>query len=523
MPPQKTIRFRPVSDMNQISNAYEFFERKVRQSGIDGQAIKRVITNNLSVVSIVLAQDDNPHLVFESLNAKGRPLTQADLIRNYFFMRIHVDEQDRVYGEYWKPMQDALGESLTECIRHFLMKGGAVINQNDVYFSLKERIGKGEAIDYLQDLARFADYYQKLLQPKYEPNPEIRKSLLRLNRIEVTTAYPFLLNCYDDYHKGNISPADFGTVLKLIENFVLRRFVCGVPTNQLLKIFPPLYGQVQNKHPENFLEELKVALQIKNYPKDHEFKSRLKEAKLYGSGDRRDKTKIILEAIEESYEHREQVSLAELSIEHVMPQTLTETWQRHIGDDWEITHELVLHTIGNLTLTAYNSELSNTSFDNKKIRLRESHLEINKYFIDKQSWRREDIEERSECLANIALKVWPCFGSERLSDNIQGRVTGTTPRRLYILGQEFTVESWRDVIEQTMNTIADVEPEKFEQIVKQFPRLIGSNKSRFRATRELANGVFIEVHLSAHDIKRFCLQAVEAVDLTADDWVVETA
>lgn len=520
---QELIRSGQSPGENQINSAYEFFERKMRQSGIDGQTIKKVVSNNLSVVSIVLAADDNPHLVFESLNAKGRPLTQADLIRNYFFMRIHVNEQDETYNQLWKPMQDALGDSLTECIRHYLMKDSSVIKQSDVYFSLKERVSKSEAMAYLKDLARFASYYQKLLQPEREANLEIRRSLLRLNRIEVTTAYPFLLNCYDEYDQGSLSSAEFVSILKVIENFVIRRFVCNVPTSQLLKIFVPLYGQVRNKHPESFVEELKDALQTKNYPRDGEFKSRLTDAKLYGGGDRRDKTKIILEALEESYEHKEQVPFTKLSIEHVMPQTPTEWWQNHLGEDWEMTHELSLHTLGNLTLTAYNSELSNDSYASKKERLRESHLEINKYFDGKQSWRREEIEERAEALANIALNVWPYFGTERPLQSNQGRVTGKVPRRLSILGQVFSVESWRDVLEQTMNAIAEVEPEKFELLAEEFPRFVGRDKTKFRAMRELSNGAFVEVHLSAQDIQRFCLQAVEAIDLTTEDWIIETA
>src|SRR3989304_6437858 len=112
---------------NQILNAYQFFERKFRQTSIDIQTLKKIIISNMSIVSIVLDQDDNPHLVFESLNAKGRPLTQADLIRNYFFMRIHIDKQNEVYNDYWQPMQTALNDSLTEYIRHFLMRDGNII------------------------------------------------------------------------------------------------------------------------------------------------------------------------------------------------------------------------------------------------------------------------------------------------------------------------------------------------------------------------------------------------------------
>jgi len=319
---QQLIRSENPSIQNQITSAYQFFERKYRQSGLDADALNKVIINNITIVSIVLDTEDNPHLVFESLNAKGRPLTQADLIRNYFFMRIDINDQAKIYSQHWQPMQDALGENLTECIRHYLMKSGKIVRQSDVYFALKEIVSQGDAIACLKDVARFAGYYEKLLFPEREPNLKIRQALFRINRIEVTTAYPFLLNCYDDYYKERISADEFLSILKVIENYILRRFVCNIPTNQLNRIFAPLYTQVASKHPGNFVDGLKSLLQTRGYPKDAEFKAKLKDSKLYGGGNRTTITKLILETVEESYNHREQVPFDNLTIEHVMPQNV---------------------------------------------------------------------------------------------------------------------------------------------------------------------------------------------------------
>jgi len=170
---QQIILNTPNPYPSQVLECYKFFERKVRQNSSDLERLLRLISNDLSIVSIVLSTDDNPHLVFESLNAKGRPLTQADLIRNYFFMRIHINEQEIVYSQYWEPMQRSLANNLTECIRHYLMKDGTVINQNDVYFALKERIGNNDALGYLKDLSKFANYYWKLISPEYEKDKNI--------------------------------------------------------------------------------------------------------------------------------------------------------------------------------------------------------------------------------------------------------------------------------------------------------------------------------------------------------------
>lgn len=521
IPYQKIIKSESFDNQNNITNAYKFFAGKFKQSNLNIQTIKKVIVSNLSVVSIVLDMDDNPHLVFESLNAKGRPLTQSDLIRNYFMMKIHINEQEKIYSQYWKPMQDNLGESLTEFIRHYLMKGGEQVKQSEVYFFLKDKVNQGNALECLKDLEKFSTYYQKLLKPEYEGDINIRRGLNRINRIEVTTAYPFLLNCYDDYSQGRISADEFVNILNILENFMIRRFVCNIPTNQLNKIFPPLYSQVQSKNLGNFVDSMKNILQNKGYPKDAEFKARLLDAKLYGTGDRARKTQLILESIEESYDHKEQVSFDSLSIEHIMPQTLTEYWQNHLGDDWEMTHELLLHTIGNLTLTAYNPELSNDDFESKRNRLSNSHLEMNKYFKDKPSWKKKDIEERSQHLAEIVLSIWPYFGDETTAERDSSDVTGTTPKELFILGQRFIVQTWRDVLENTMNTIAELEPEKFEQIIQQFPRFVGRDKNKFRAARELKNGAFIEVNMSAKSIQSLCIQALEVIEITTDEWSVK--
>ncbi|MBN1997597.1 DUF262 domain-containing protein [candidate division KSB1 bacterium] len=506
----------------QLTRCYQFFERKLKQEGVEVQAVNSVITNRLSVVSIVLDVDDNPHLVFESLNAKGRPLTQADLIRNYFFMRIHVDEQENIHAKYWEPMQTALGDNLTECIRHYLMRNGSFVKQSDVYFILKDRVGQSDALTALKDIAVFAGYYQKFLAPENEPNIEIRAALLRLNRLEVTTAYPFLLNCYHDYAQGRLVIDDFVKILQVIENFVVRRFVCNIPTNQLNKIFPPLYEQAHLKSLPNFVDGVCSALQTRGYPKDVEFRTRLIDSKLYGTREKAVKTKLVLETLESSYLHKEQVPFDDLSIEHIMPQKLTDWWEQHLGKEWQVEYELYLHTLGNLTLTAYNTELSNDTFSEKRKRLIKSHLELNRYFESMSKWDKTEIEKRSNVLVDLALTVWPYLGDEQAESASEDNVTGKKPKILTILGQQMIVQSWRDVLIKTMSTIADLEPDLFDALAKQYPSFISSDGGRFRRSSQLPNGFYVYVNLSAKSIYQFCTQAIEFVGLSVEDWHVET-
>jgi uncharacterized protein with ParB-like and HNH nuclease domain len=505
----------------QIGRCYQFYKRKLNENGTDLKSLTKIINSRLSVVSIVLDHDDNPHLVFESLNAKGRPLTQADLIRNYFFMRIHVDQQEELHEKYWQPMQLALGDNLTECIRHYLMRNGSIVKQNDVYFTLKDRVGQADAFAALKDIAMFAGYYEKLIKPEKEANTRIQSLLTRINRLEVTTAYPFLLNCYHDYSEGRLNADNFEAVLQTLENFVIRRFVCNIPTSELNKIFPQLYAQALIRNPASFPDGVQKVLQSRGYPKDSEFRTRLIESKLYGAGERTTKTKLILESLESSFGHHEQVPYSSLTIEHVLPQTLTEWWQEHLGDEWLADHELYLHTLGNLTLTAYNSELSNDSYPEKKVRFATSHVELNRYFELIQNWNRESIEARSKVLAEQAIRVWGYFGEESTAAITDDAVTGKIPKTLTMLGQKSTVTSWRDVLTQTMDLLAELEPESFQSLAQEYPRLISQDPNRFRRNRLLSNGYYIEVNLSAKDIYRFCTQAIESVGLTVKDWVVE--
>ena len=281
-----------------ILSAYRFFERQLKKKPLDIEKLKSVICRSLSAVSIVLEPNDNPHLVFEGLNAKGRPLTQADLIRNYFVMRVHTDVQEQIYNDYWRPMQEALGANLTEFIRHYLMREGSEVKLTDVYFVLKDEVTLENAIAYLQGLAIYAQHYEKLLFPDREEDPEIRAALVRIRRLEVGVSYPFLLECYEDYSQSRITREDFLATIGIIANFMVRRFVCNVPTYGLNRVFAPLYTQIRKRRPHTFIQALKDILQTKGYPKDFEFRKKLVDAKLYGAGDRVVKTKLILEGLE---------------------------------------------------------------------------------------------------------------------------------------------------------------------------------------------------------------------------------
>ena len=499
-----------------IGRAYRFFDRRFGP-GPGVRAILKAIAENLSIVSIVLDRDDNPYLVFESLNATGKPLTQADLIRNFFFLKIHSDQQDEMHARYWEPIEKSLDRRLTDFIRHYLMKKGVFVRGDSVYFTLKERLGAGDAPDLLADLARSGAFYARLLRPEEEADPGLRSALGRLNRLDVTTAYPFLLHCYDEVQVGTLTTAGMAEIVGLLENFIVRRFVCNVPTNQLNKLFPPLYNQIKAVGYTDLVEGVRHVLPSKGYPGDPEFRARVMAAKLYGAGDRRARTKFLLETIEQSFRHKEAVDLHLLNIEHVMPQTLSDAWRVDLGEDWEATYQLMLDTLGNLTLTGYNSELSNQPFAAKKGLLAQSHVEMNRYFESVERWDADEIDRRAEALADRAVAIWPNFGDDPAGPEPAG---GDKPKTLNFRGTEHPVSSWRDVLEHTVEAISGRSPEALEELAAEMPRLIGRDPSRFLSARQLQCGLFLNVHFSQKDIARWCQRVLDATRTPPGEWSV---
>ena len=511
------------NDENRIKEAYLYFDKKLKGSPFELEKILKVITDSFSVVSIVLDSDDNPYLVFESLNAKGRTLTQADLIKNYFFMRIHQTKQDEIYKRYWLPMQTSFSESeklLPEYIRHYMMKEGGVIRQTDVYYALKDRVNADNAISYMQDLNKFSQFYRNIIYPEYESNEKLKKCFIRLNRIKQTTTYPILLFFYGEYNQQKITLEEFVELLTSLENYFVRRFVCDYKSNELNKIFSNAYSAVHSYTQGSIVESFRTFLSKRGYPKDSEFKSKLKTTKMYGGGDRVATTKFILESIEDSYHQKERIDTTNMTVEHIMPQTLNVWWQRNLGDGWEDVHDELLHTIGNLTLTGCNAELSNADYDTKRITYATSPLVLNKYLTELTEWNREQIIQRSSILADKAAEIWSYFGDGETTNSAEGNVMGTTPYSLEILGETFTVKSWRDVFELTLNTLAELEPENFGKIAESLSSYVGKDKNKFRAIRQLNNGYYIEVNQSAVSIQKNCLKALQIFKLSSDDWIV---
>jgi hypothetical protein len=382
-----------------------------------------MLLSRLSLVSIFLDEQDDPYLIYESLNYKGCPLSQADLIRNYFFMRLPTKKHKEIYSEIWLPLEkrfknevnagDQYLDELTNAFWYYLRKEGQAINSRLIYQSVKKRLEKKQAENIyieLKDLTKFSEYYLRIHFPNEEPESKLRRWFERLGELEFTSSYPFLLNIYDDYEQKYIPLAEFEQILQYIESYLIRRWFAGIPSKGMNKTFVSLYQQLKKQHPyinANIVRMKLVGFERSQvWPSNEDFYKSIIEQPIYASNRDNKRIKFVLRSLQESFT-KERVDFSNLTVEHVMPQTLAKDWVSRLGADASEINKKWGDTLGNLTVTAENSEMSNRSFEEKLKFLNKSNLSLNNYFRDVKRWNDEDIQCRARHLADLALQIWP--------------------------------------------------------------------------------------------------------------------
>lgn len=400
-----------------IKSAFEFFQSKI--TGLRSEL--KYLCNGLAkliVVSISLAKEDNPQLIFESMNSTGKQLSQADLIRNYVLMDLPPEKQAHLYEEYWRRMETSFGQEAYEehfdaFMRHYLtMRTGKIPRIRDVYKAFKEYSvdPKNPFTDIerlLDDLCQLSTYYVSIALGK-ETDKNLSQAFADLRELNVDTSYPFVLEMYVDYSNNILSKDDFLKILKLTESYVFRRYVCNIPTNSLNKTFANFTKTIRKS---SYLESVTAAYQLmpsyRRFPSDEEFAREFKSRDLYNFRGRNYWLRKL-----ENYGRKELVNVGDYTTEHIMPQNenLSAEWQETLGPEWKEVHEKLLHTLGNLTLTAYNSEYSDRSFYEKKTHekgLARSPLQLNEGLGQVNVWNKEAIERRADRLMQLANEVWP--------------------------------------------------------------------------------------------------------------------
>lgn len=407
-----------------IIKCYEFFYERIEDFIKQHGQIDEIYAGifKLSLVSISLDKDsDNPQMIFESMNSTGKDLSQTDLLRNYLLMDLTPEKQTRLYKTYWKPMEELFGEDIYKndvnkfdyFIRDFLtLKSdtGYICKINNVYENFKRYYldNNCEKFAVLKDLFTYAKYYAciDLLQ---ENDDELKLYWQEFKKLDSHVVYPFLLKLYDDYSRQILIKEDFKKILQVVISYLWRRAICEIPTNSLSKTFATLYQAVdKDDYVNSIIKAFVFKSSYKRFSSDYEVREKLQTKDIYHFRLR----KYLLEALE-NYYHKEPIDLntANYTIEHIMPQNIEHnlSWQQMLGENWQEVHSLYLHTLGNLTITGYNAEMSNKSFGEKvngESGFKHSHLKLNESIVQCDVWNKKAIQRRTNILTDIILKIW---------------------------------------------------------------------------------------------------------------------
>ncbi len=370
------------------------------------------------IVDIALNREhDKPQVIFESLNSTGLELSQADLIRNFILMDLkqEQEQQTKIYENFWRPMEKAFGqfaytEEFDPFIRHYLtLKTEEIPNIRKVYeaFKIYSQKRNGHVEDLVEEIHTFAKYYCAIALGK-EENNNLKDAFNDLKELKVAVSYPLILQLYHDYKTGVLSEEDFQYIVRLVESYVFRRAVCGIPTNSLNKTFATFPHYIDKKNYKASIEDYFASLNhYRRFPKNYEFFETIQTRDLYNF----QRCLYYLKKIE-NYDRKERVNTYEYTVEHILPQNekLSQEWQEALGAEWKTIQEKYLHTLGNLTLTGYNSEYKDRPFHEKlnmKGGFKESPLRLNASVKRHEVWNEKTITERAEELAQKALSVWP--------------------------------------------------------------------------------------------------------------------
>ncbi|MBT9831872.1 DUF262 domain-containing protein [Clostridium baratii] len=510
-----------------ISINYKYFYNRIIEGEVSIDDLYSAI-ERLMIVEIELKNgEDDPQLIFESLNSTGLDLTDADKVRNFILMDKSSKEQEELYNNYWNKVEKNTLYNVTNFIRDYMtMKEKKISNINKVYTNFKTYIKDNniDIKDCLKDMLIYSEYYNKILTNK-TGTKEADNHLERINKMEVRVSYPFFLEVLNDYYKNVICEKELIEIFNIIESYIFRRIMCKVATNALNKVFMNLCKEIKNykDYHNNYVEILKFILSNKNLsqriPDDTEFKRNFFENNIYNW---KSKNKLYLLERLENYNNTEKVDIErlvdqnELTIEHIMPQNLTPNWIEMLGDNYKEIHEKYLHTIGNLTLTGYNSQMSNRPFQDKKNienGFNNSRLKLNKYIASVEKWDEEEINKRTERLFDIAKEIWKYPNTEykikKYKENLfyiseEEDLTNTKVKSFSFMGIEQQCKTWTELFEEVCKMLYDLDPIIFRKITKKdfgdeyLNKRFTSNNKDLRSPFKLADDVYVEKNLNTN-------------------------
>jgi len=474
------LLWRDSDEYNSSSNVtfnYTYFYNRIQKGELTADQIFEAV-QRLQVIDIALKlPDDDPQLVFESLNSTGLDLNEGDKIRNYILMGLSIDTQEHYYNAYWNPIEKKTGYdkdsnsfNVSWFIRDFLsIKQRRIPSINSVHNSFKEYAEPFKNSDIeplLKDLLGYARRYEKLLNGYNEFPIQLNASINRLNRVESSVTRPFLMEILRLKEDNIISSEDTTEVFRIVESYLFRRIICDLPSNALNKVFLSLVSDVSRLDGtlDNFVDKIKYILSSKKekarFPDDTEFASGLLQKNIYKMLPRY--KAYLFERFEngdslESKSIYERIDKGEYTIEHIMPQNLNAEWREELGENFEQIHEIWLHRLANLTLSAHNSKYQNYLFEQKRTMkdgYLDSGLRMNQIIAQNVKWGEDELKKRAGCLTAQAYELWPYvktsfslpekqFDEYDLDDDITFTGKGIQKYRFSEIEQE--VQSWTEM------------------------------------------------------------------------------
>lgn len=405
----------PEHPAQHLVDNFQFFTEQIEESGVEPEVLYRGLSK-LLVVDVTLDRDhDNPQLIFESLNSTGLDLSQSDLIRNFVLMGLEPAQQTELYEDHWRPMESILAQGerddvFDRFLRAWLtLRLGEVPNIRRGYETFKRYRAmnpENPVAEVVADLHRGAEHYACIALGR-EEHSQLARAFRGLRALRIDAPMPFLMYAYELWQSNRLQEADMVQIANLMESWLFRRAVCDIPSNVLSRAFATMPGQLDE---ENLLESLSAYLVLRarrqRFPKDEEFRAAFINRNLYEFKH----LKYCLGMLENA-DRKEPVKIDEFTIEHVMPQNeeLSSKWREMLGPDWQEVHERLLHTIGNLTLTGYNAELSDSPFPVKRDMeggFADSPIRMNRVLGKAKVWDEEAITSRAESLSRKALTIW---------------------------------------------------------------------------------------------------------------------
>lgn len=535
-----------LSDDCNLVNNYNFFcdnISKLPKSDIE-KLYNAILKLDTVAISLNPYMGDDPQLIFESLNSTGYDLEEIDKIRNYVLMRMDVHKQNDFYNKYWKPFESLISrEKINKFIRYYLsIKCRVLFNEKKLYGSFKNyQISKAIGmVELVKDMCEYAGYFNAIVYANDKAKKGEGKEyevIARINKMEINTCIPFLMDLLKAYNEKIISQKDLIKALEIVESYLARREICGLPTNALNKIFVALGQDIikdvkrdDTTFLDAFIYELKRITGRSRFPSDRDLEDFFVTYDLYN--ERSNIRKYILERLENRGE-KEIISVDEalekgtLSIEHVMPQTLTDEWKLSLGENWEYVHTKYKDTVGNLTLTFYNSEYQNYSFNEKKelkdkegkeIGLDSSNLKLNQYFKDKDTWGEKEIVERAKNLLEVAKKVWVCPSTTYTRSQNEAWIeidddfdfTSVIVRKISIQDEIVAVNDMTDAYRKIIQYLFDKDS---TLIVESNLGCFSTEKSQLDAPFELKKNFYCETHMSSSAKKDVLEKLAELYDL----------